>query len=200
MKLASFLKQPADYFGDALEGKSSGLLQAKQHAPQSGEIIGILKQMLEGFMKDLTEGQDEMAGNIKSFGETKAALKMDISSNEEAIRIKKGELADTNEKWQLWNFALLDIKAQLVVDVKYLKMLKERCEMMDKEWEARQKMRAQEMEACSKALAVLNSDDAQQTFSRTFNPTFLQTHAGVTANRQLQNKASDLLKAEALKL
>ena len=54
-----------------------------------------------------------------------------------------------NEKWELWNFDLLDIKAQLVVDVKYLKMLKERCEMMDKEWEARQKMRAEEMEACT---------------------------------------------------
>jgi len=200
--LASFLKQPADYFGEALEEKSSGLLQAKHRSagPQSGEIIGILKQMLEGFMKDLAEGQDEMAGNIKAFGETKLSLKGSITSNEDAILIKKTELADTNEKWQLWNFDLLDIKAQLVVDVKYLKMLKERCEMMDKEWEARQKMRAEEMEACTKALAVLNSDDAQQTFSRTFNAAFLQTLMEATANKQLQSQASDLLKTEALKL
>merc|ERR1719181_2627643 len=109
MKLASFLKQPADYFGDALEGKSSGLLQAKQHAPQSGEIIGILKQMLEGFMKDLAEGQKDMEGKVKSFGETKVSLKLEIKSNEDELRIKKNDLADTNEKWQLWSQDLIDI-------------------------------------------------------------------------------------------
>merc|ERR1719472_217547 len=141
-----------------------------------------------------------MKGNVKSFEETKASLKVEISSNEEAIAIKKGELADTDEKLQLWQISLIDIKAQLVVDVKYLKMLKERCEMMDKEWEARQKMRAEEMEACTKALAILNSDDAQQTFSRTFNAAFLQTRMEASASNKLQSQASDLLKAEALKL
>merc|ERR1719230_1445735 len=95
---------------------------------------------------------------------------------------------------------LLDLQAVLKTDIAYLKMLKERCEMMDKEWEARQKMRAEEMEACTKALAVLNSDDAQQTFSRTFNAAFLQTLMEATANKQLQSRASDLLKTEALKL
>merc|ERR1719478_405578 len=108
-------------------------------------------------MKDLAEGQDEMAGNIKAFGETKLSLKGSITSNEDAILIKKTELADTNEKWQLWQMDLIDIKAQLVVDVKYLKMLKERCEMMDKEWEARQKMRAEEMEALKLGSPRLNA-------------------------------------------
>merc|ERR1719191_600403 len=150
--------------------------------------------------KDLAEGQNEEAINIKSFEETKVSLKLEITSNEEAINIKKGELADIDEKLQLWQQTLIDIKAQLVVDIKYLKMLKERCEMMDKEWEARQKMRAEEMEACTKALAILNSDDAQQTFSRTFNAAFLQERAEASANKQLQSQASDLLKTEALKL
>jgi len=86
------------------------------------------------------------------------------------------------------------------VDVKYLKMLKERCEMMDKEWEARQKMRAEEMEACTKALAILNSDDAQQTFSRTFNAAFLQERAEASANKGMRAQASALLRAEAQKL
>merc|ERR1719163_897615 len=203
-QLASFLKAPEDYFGDDLlpssKRETAELLQARHRQLASGEIFGILKQMLENMEKDLAEGQDDAAANAKSFEETKASLKVEISSNEEAIAIKKGELADTDEKLQLWQISLIDIKAQLVVDVKYLKMLKERCEMMDKEWEARQKMRAQEIEACTKALAVLNSDDAQQTFSRTFNAAFLQTLMEATANKQLQSRASDLLKTEALKL
>merc|ERR1719191_2472166 len=104
--------------------------------------------------KDLAEGQDEAAANAKSFAATKASLKLEITSNEEAIAIKKGELADIDEKVQLWLQMLIDIKAQLVVDVKYLKMLKERCEMMDKEWEARQKMRAEEEEAAAERVGL----------------------------------------------
>merc|ERR1719458_2107301 len=49
-------------------------------------------------------------------------------------------------------------------------MLKEKCAMTDKEWEERQKTRQLEMEAVSKALAVLSGDDAHDLFTRTFNP------------------------------
>merc|ERR1719399_1936596 len=138
--------------------------------------------MLENMEKDLAEGQDEAAANAKSFAETKVSLKLEITSNEEAIAIKKGELADIDEKVQLWLQMLIDIKAQLVVDVKY------------------QKMRAEEMEACTKALAILNSDDAQQTFSRTFNAAFLQERAEASANKGMRAQASALLRAEAQKL
>merc|ERR1712222_161683 len=55
-----------------------------------------------------------------------------------------------------------------------LMMLKEKCSMTDKEWEERQKTRQLEMEAVSKALAVLSGDDAHDLFTRTFNPAFLQ--------------------------
>jgi len=44
--------------------------------------------------------------------------------------------------------------------------------MTDQEWEERQKTRQEEIQACSEALAVLSSDDAHDTFTKTFN--FLQ--------------------------
>merc|ERR1740116_791396 len=53
-------------------------------------------------------------------------------------------------------------------------MLKEKCQMTDKEWEERQKTRQLEMEAVSKALAVLSGDDAHDLFTKTFNPAFVQ--------------------------
>eukprot|EP00421_Protoceratium_reticulatum_P048671 CAMPEP_0168441562 /NCGR_PEP_ID=MMETSP0228-20121227/43555_1 /TAXON_ID=133427 /ORGANISM="Protoceratium reticulatum, Strain CCCM 535 (=CCMP 1889)" /LENGTH=58 /DNA_ID=CAMNT_0008455893 /DNA_START=9 /DNA_END=182 /DNA_ORIENTATION=+ len=46
--------------------------------------------------------------------------------------------------------------------------------MTDKEWEERQKTRQLEMEAVSKAVAVLSGDDAHDLFTRTFNPALLQ--------------------------
>merc|ERR1719265_2803902 len=70
--------------------------------------------------------------------------------------------------------------------------------MTDKEWEERQKTRQLEMEACSKALAVLSTDDAHDLFTRTFNPALLQSESSVHSDRRA--RVSDLLSAAANKL
>ena len=54
-------------------------------------------------------------------------------------------------------------------------MLKEKCSTTDADWEERQKTHQMEMETCSKALAVLSSDDAHDLFIKTFNLSFMQT-------------------------
>merc|ERR1719329_2113267 len=70
--------------------------------------------------------------------------------------------------------------------------------MTDSEWEQRQKTRQLEMEACSKALAVLSSDDAHDLFTKTFNPSFVQTESTVSSERRTQ--ASKLLSTVAKKV
>merc|ERR1719331_1978427 len=75
-------------------------------------------------------------------------------------------------------------------------MLKEKCSMTDAEWEERQKTRQLEMEACSKALAVLSSDDAHDLFTKTFNPSFVQKEM----HSERRTEASDLLAAVAKKV
>merc|ERR1719355_50230 len=77
-------------------------------------------------------------------------------------------------------------------------MLKEKCSMTDSEWEERQKTRQLEMEACSKALAVLSSDDAHDLFTKTFNPSLVQTESSMHSERRSQ--ASKLLSTVAHKL
>merc|ERR1719181_1601570 len=77
-------------------------------------------------------------------------------------------------------------------------MLKEKCSMTDSEWEERQKTRQLEMEACSKALAVLSSDDAHDLFTKTFNPSLLQKESSMTSDRRAQ--ASKLLTAVSKKV
>merc|ERR550514_1101245 len=75
--------------------------------------------------------------------------------------------------------------------------------MTDQEWEERQKTRQLEMEACSKALAVLSADDAHDTFTRTFStalmqsPALMQTEAAARSSRQ--SRASALLTSAAEK-
>merc|ERR1719197_1157883 len=70
--------------------------------------------------------------------------------------------------------------------------------MTDSEWEERQKTRQLEMEACSKALAVLSSDDAHDLFTKTFNPSFVQAESSMHSERRAQ--ASKLLAAVAKKV
>merc|ERR1719272_1493730 len=70
--------------------------------------------------------------------------------------------------------------------------------MTDGEWEERQKTRQLEMEACSKALAVLSSDDAHDLFTKTFNPAFVQKESSMHSERRSQ--ASKLLSTVASKL
>merc|ERR1712032_1415297 len=91
-----------------------------------------------------------------------------------------------------------DTKKSLSADEEFLMMLKEKCSMTDKEWEERQKTRQLEMEAVSKALAVLSGDDAHDLFTRTFNPALMQTEVAIASKKREQ--ASNLLSRAAKRL
>merc|ERR1711972_613913 len=106
--------------------------------------------------------------------------------------------ADTDEKNAQAKEDVEDTKKSLSADEQFLMMLKEKCSMTDSEWEERQKTRQLEMEAVSKALAVLSGDDAHDLFTKTFNPSLLQKENSMNSERRSQ--ASKLLSAVAKKL
>merc|ERR1719507_300936 len=81
---ASFIQSPQDYFDAKPTFKQS-------YAPQSGEIFGILTQMLETFQANLSQSQKEEMANQKAYEDLKAA-------KEEQIDKKTAELADTDER------------------------------------------------------------------------------------------------------
>jgi len=187
--IAAFIQAPQDYFDAKPTFKQS-------YAPQSGEIYGILTQMLETFEANLSQSQKEEMENQKAYEDLKAAKEAEIAAGQEQIEKKTAELADTDEKNAQAKEDLEDTKKSLSADEQFLMMLKEKCAMTDKEWEERQKTRQLEMEAVSKALAVLSGDDAHDLFTRTFNPAFVEV--AVTSKRR--EAASQLLTLVAKKL
>jgi len=189
--IAAFIQAPQDYFDAKPTFKQS-------YAPQSGEIFGILTQMLETFEANLSQSQKEEMANQKAYEELKAAKEAEIAAGQEQIDKKTAELADTDEKNAQAKEDLEDTKKSLSADEQFLMMLKEKCAMTDKEWEERQKTRQLEMEAVSKALAVLSGDDAHDLFTRTFNPALAQMEVAITSRRR--DQASKLLSAVAKKL
>jgi septal ring factor EnvC (AmiA/AmiB activator) len=188
---SAFIQAPEDYFDAAPTFKQS-------YAPQSGEIFGILRQMKETFEANLAASQKEEAASQKAYEELKAAKEEQIAAGQSQIDTKTQELADTDEKNAQAKEDIADTRASLAADEEFLMMLKEKCQMTDKEWEERQKTRQQEMEACSKALAILSGDDAHDLFTRTFNPALVQE--GRVAQSDRRQKASKLLSAVAHKL
>merc|ERR1719181_2341404 len=187
----SFVQAPADYFDAAPTFKQS-------YAPKSGQIFGILQQMLETFETNLSGAQKAEMAAQKAYEEVKASLEAEIAAATDLRDKKVQELAKTDEDLAAAKIDLDDTRGKLSADEQFLMMLKEKCQLTDQEWEARQKTRQLEMEAVSKALAILSGDDAHHTFTRTFNPEFLQKEG--ESHRVMRSKAAELLKAVAAKV
>merc|ERR1712187_850655 len=170
----------------------------QSYAPQSGAIFGILRQMKETFEANLSDSQKEEMANQKAYEDLKAAKEAEIAAGQSQIDTKTGELADTDQKNAQAKEDIEDTRNSLSADEQFLRMLKEKCSLTDKEWEERQKTRQLEMEAVSKALAILSGDDAHDLFTRTFNPAFVQEASSADSSRRIQ--ASKLLKKVADKL
>jgi len=182
--IAAFVQSPGDYFDAEPTFKQS-------YAPQSGQIFGILKQMKETFETNLSASQKEEMQAQAAYEDLKAAKEAEIKAGTELKDTKTQELADTDEKLAQSKQDLEDTRNSLSADQKFLMNLKETCQMTDQEWEERQKARQEEIQACGEALAILTSDDAHDTFSRTFN--FVQLKEGKVDMRR--EEAARLLRA-----
>jgi hypothetical protein len=185
----AFVQSPEDYFDAEPTFKQS-------YAPASGQIFGILKQMKETFENNLSASQKEELAAQKAYEELKKAKEEEIAAGQDAIDTKTQELATTDEKLALSKQDMEDTKAGLSEDEAFLLMLKEKCQDADQEYEERQKTRAMEIEAVSKALSFLTSDEARDLFSKTFNPALIQKKS---LSSKRQDQASKMLAVIAKK-
>merc|ERR1719313_796710 len=85
--------------------------------------------------------------------------------------------------------------ATLDINIKFLVTLKDKCAKIDAEYEARVAERNAEIEAITKALSFLTSDDAHDLFTKTFNAALLEKEA--SNQKKLRSQASELLKKVA---
>jgi len=167
------------------------------YAPQSGEIFGILRQMKEAFESNLSSSEKEEMENRQAYEELKAAKESEIQAGQDQVDAKTEELADSDQDRAQSKDDLEGTRNSLSADEEFLLMLKEKCSMTDSEWEARQKKRQEETEAVAQALAVLSGDDAHDTFTKTFNPAFLQV--GSQEDSKARAAASRVLTAISVK-
>merc|ERR1719181_816202 len=184
----AFAQSPSDY----LESLAQQAPPAGSYAPQSGAIFGVLKNMKESFEANVAASQKEEGDNVDAYQQLKAAKEAEIDAGNQQIAAKTQERADADENKATDTQDLEDTQATLSADREYLAMLKTTCANTDAEMEQRQKTRSLEIEAVSKALAILSSDDAHDLMTGTFNPSFLQR-----AKADRREKAAKVLAAAA---
>jgi len=164
-------------------------------APASGEIFGMLKQMKESFETNLANSQKEETQSQKDYDDLKKAKEEELAAATDLIGTKTQELADSDMKNAESKESLEDTQEVLAADTEFLSNLKEQCASMDAEYEERVKLRQQEIQACSKALSFLSSDEAHELFSRTLG--FVQLSSKTQSTRR--TKVSKMLMEVALK-
>merc|ERR1719262_2095369 len=168
------------------------------YAPQSGEILGILKQLKEEFEGNLSESQKQEMERAAAFAELRASKQQEIAAGEKMLDEKTQQLAETDTKNAEAKEQLEDTKNALSADQKFIIMLKKTCAEGDKDWALRQKNRMEEMKAISETIEMLMSDDFRDAANSTYN--FLQKMAETKESRSVKAKrseASKILKAAA---
>merc|ERR1719217_1860922 len=148
---------------------------ASNYEPQSGAIFGILKQMKETFETNMEEGKKEEAESSAQYEELKSTKETQLNAAKEKISTKTQELAKAKETAANDKEDLDDTQATLAADTEFLAKLKEQCATIDKQWEERSKMRADEIAAVGETINILTDDDARDQFNAA--GTFMQLRA-----------------------
>merc|ERR1712032_1562239 len=169
------------------------LTQGEGYVPQSGQVIGMLKQMtdtMDTHLKEITAAEEKAKNNYKGLMAAKAK---EVEALQKQIEEKIARLGEVGV--ELVNLAeeLDDTKKSLAEDQQFLKDLETGCKTKEAEWEERCRVRADEMLALAETIKILNSDDALELFKKTLpTPSLLMVQM---SSKAVQQKAVELLQS-----
>merc|ERR1719310_938853 len=143
-------------------------------APQSGEILGILKSMKDEMEKDLADLQAEEEKDFNGFQDLKSAKTTEIDVNAKAVISKDKRIGELALEVSESKHALADAEEELANAQNFAANMKEECAKKVKERDMRAKMRSEEIKAISEAVEILNDDDALEVFAKTKKAALVQ--------------------------
>jgi len=183
--LKRFTMEKAEIPDETREEVMAFLSGRGEYAPQSGQIVGILKQMENEMAKALEEAETAEAEAIKAYDALVAAKQKEVETLNAQIEAKltrKGELGvelagGLNE--------LEDTEISVKEDEKFLAELETGCATKEKEWAEVCKTRQEELVALAETIKILNDDDALELFKKTLpSASFLQVRESEQSVRQ----------------
>merc|ERR1719498_255451 len=167
-------------FQDEMDRKSviSFLEQSGDYVPQSGQIVGILKQMKEEMEASLAEAIKDEDSAVAGYGELKKSKEDEQKAATAAIETKQTRAGELAVSVVQVADDIEDTTNEVADTEKFAKQLEEQCGVKEKEWAEREKLRAEEIAAISDAIGILNDDDALDVFKKAMPSALIQEKAG----------------------
>merc|ERR1719230_1596033 len=145
----------------------SGNPFSQGYAPQSGQIVGLLKQLGDDMATSLASIMIAEEKAVYTYGELMKAKTSEVNSLTEAIEAKTTKIGDLGVAIVQIKDGIDDTSEELAEDQVFLKELQKGCDTKAAEWEERKKTRAAELLALAETIKILNDDDALELFKKT---------------------------------
>jgi len=156
------------------------------YAPQSGEIVGILKQLKDSMSAGLTDATSEENVAIANYEELMAAKAREVAALTKSIEEKSERSGQLQVKIAEMEGDLSDTEKALSEDQAFLADMDKSCALKKQEYDAHVKVRSEELVALAETIKVLNDDDSLELFKKTLpsaSSSFAQLQMGSSAQR-----------------
>merc|ERR1719174_1491135 len=191
-----------------LTGQQRNQVTAFVQAPgnynsQSGEIVGVLKNMLDTFKSNLESAIAAEEKAQKEYDDLMAVKEAEFEEMKKAHGSKKKTIGDNSETISTKDSELATVTEELGTDQEFLGDLTTRCAEKKKEFEHRTMLRANEEAAIAQGISILNSDAAFATFDKAGVQSFVQlkqSETKVVRGKVLQELLGAGRKLKSLKI
>merc|ERR1719174_1072596 len=151
----------------------------------SDQIIGIVSQMKETMEADLAEATQQEGESKATFETLMTSKTQEIGAAGKAIETKTARSGTVAVETVQAKADLESTQKAVAEDTAFKANLAKSCATKQQEWDERCKLRAQEIEAISDTIELLNSDDALELFKKT-----MPSAAAAAASSLIQTAAT----------
>merc|ERR1719482_468388 len=161
----------------------------------SDTIIGIVEQMKETMEADLAETESNEAEAKTTYETLMTSKKSEIEAAGKAVETKSARVGAVAVEVVQAKADVEKTTDAVAEDVQFKANLKKNCATKQKEWDERQKLRAEEIKAISETIEMLNSDDALELFKKTLPAASALIQTSATTRSQMRRARSLIEKA-----
>merc|ERR1719172_209536 len=172
----------------------------QSYQARSGNIIKLLEQLLAQFEDAQKASEDKEDNAVEVFSKLKDSLDDQLNVCVTALNDAAAEGAAKGETIENCEEEIAALEKQVENDRKYIDQTQTALDDMKAEYKDRKALRAGELEAISKAIGVLTSDEARDTFAKSYKSQgYLQTSAAGALLLQTGQRAERRSMQEALR-
>merc|ERR1719261_1597999 len=164
------LKAASVFLSPSQRKTITGFIQAPftgEYSAQSGEIVGILKNMRDTFKADLATARGAEAKSLRSHEAYTATMEAEHSTMSDAHASKQDQLGSNDADLGSAKDSLAGAQDTKADDESFLATLTEQCADKTRQYEDLKMVRANEEAAIAQAISILNSDAAFESFGAT---------------------------------